>query len=108
MGALALLLALAAGSPPQRLLDGWQFRWGDSPRDEAGRLVWLDPAAEGWAPLQMPGYPKRGESEAVRLWLRVPLPELPWRDPVIKIDAVVGGSFDLYLGDQLLYQFPAD
>src|SRR5262245_6042322 len=106
MHAALLVLALVGASEPVRLADGWQYRWGESPLDASGRLEWLDPGDAGWAPLKMPGYPPRGDSRAFRVWLRVPLPQLPWRDPVLKIDAVPGGNFELYLGDRKLYEFP--
>lgn len=95
--------ALAASVSPERLA-GWEWRWGDSPRDAAGAPVWL---SEGkgldWQAIDVPSNPP-GRQGRQNLWLRTSLPEGGWPDPVLYIN-----SIDLiaqfYLDGEPLYQF---
>lgn len=44
-----------AGEPT--LNDGWQYRWGDSPRTPSGELAWLTAAGAQWQPFEGVGQP---------------------------------------------------
>ncbi|PAU79110.1 sensor domain-containing diguanylate cyclase [Halomonas salipaludis] len=95
--------ASAATAPPKDL-SGWEWRWGDSPLDAAGRPTWRqDNAAEGWQEIGFPSNPP-ARSGQQHLWLRTTLPDGDWRDPVIYIY-----SIDLiaqfFLDGELLYQY---
>ncbi|MDY7117546.1 diguanylate cyclase [Halomonas sp. SSL-5] len=103
---LSLLLceALLAATAPPRDLTGWEWRWGDSPRDASGTPAWLDDAGGGdWRAIDFPSNPP-GRAGHEHLWLRTVLPEGEWRDPVIYIY-----SIDLiaqfYLDGEPLYQY---
>ena len=103
---LSLLLseALLATTAPPRDLTGWEWRWGDSPRDASGTPAWLDDAGSGeWRAIDFPSNPP-GRAGQEHLWLRTVLPEGEWRDPVIYIY-----SIDLiaqfFLDGKPLYQY---
>lgn len=91
----------AAGTP----LGPWQYRWGDSPRDDAGRLRWLDEPwqAPGWQPLGALGYPPDRDGRT-NLWLRARLPALPERDPALKSGLVLT-HVEVYVDDRLVHRF---
>ena len=87
---LSLLLseALLAATAPPRDLVGWEWRWGDSPRDSSGTPTWLDNAdSNDWQAIDFPSNPP-GRAEQEHLWLRTVLPEGEWRDPVIYIYSI--------------------
>ena len=67
--------------PPLELKEGWQYRRGDSPLDEAGVPLWAneDTANDGWQPIDY----ERGVKDTPglheeNLWLRVGLPGESW------------------------------
>jgi signal transduction histidine kinase len=86
-------------------LGPWQYRWGDSPRDDDGRLRWLDEPwqAAGWDSLQALGYPP-GREAHTNLWLRTRLPELPERDPALKTGLVLT-HVEVYVDDRRVHRF---
>jgi methyl-accepting chemotaxis protein len=107
--ALLLVLALTpiahAASPSASVhaLDGWRFRWGDSPLGADGVPTWANEtsAVEGWqsvAALQVP--PGRGTNTF--LWLSIPVPEGQWLEPALYL-ASVANAFEAYAGGQRLY-----
>lgn len=108
---LALLLALAvacgahAATSPESVpvLDGWRYRWGDSPLGRDGVPLWATEAgdAEAWRPvpaLQTP--PGRGERSF--LWLSIPVPAGGWREPALFL-GTVSDAVEVYAGGQRLY-----
>src|SRR5262245_19358234 len=93
-------------SPVVTLGEGWEYRWCDSPRDAAGVPLWtyeeLDNPA--WQPLSTLGWPPNPPSQAT-FWLRTTLPpEEHWPEPALFIP-LTGQLFELYLDQELLYQF---
>ncbi|MBL8956309.1 MAG: hypothetical protein JNK82_36385, partial [Myxococcaceae bacterium] len=68
----------------------WQYRWG-----EAGE----------WSPIRLPGHPPRGEGD---LWERTQLPPLgTFKDPALKLDAVIG-HFELFVDGERRYVHPPE
>lgn len=90
----------------------WEYRWGDSPRDSQGQLVWLQswpeaggdaPGTPGWLPSganTMPG----GRQGSEFLWLRTRLAGPAAREPALYL-VTVDQIFMAYLDGQLIYQF---
>ncbi|RKH62564.1 methyl-accepting chemotaxis protein [Corallococcus llansteffanensis] len=100
--ALLLVLVLAPAAHAQvdpatvPALDGWRFRWGDSPVGADGVPTWAKEAegTEGWqevAALQVP--PGRGTNTL--LWLKIPVPAGSWAEPVLFLGNVAN-VFEAY------------
>ncbi len=84
---------------------GWEYRWGDSPVEEDGRLTWaVEPAgAEGWTRTDvLEDLPGRGENRG--LWLRTVLPDWGGRDPSLYLHSV-DIVFESFLDGELIYGF---
>lgn len=94
--------ALHVSAAPEPLT-GWEYRWGDSPRDDQGQPEWLNDTSDAWQAIDFPSNPpeRRGQKHA---WFRTVLPESGWRDPVLFITSIdlIG---QLYLNDDLIYQY---
>jgi len=94
-------------SPPIEITEGWQYRWGDSPLNEAGIPIWIDEdtSSDGWKQIDYKkGVMKpSGRHREKKLWLRVKLPEGKWRAPHIFIESVYFAC-EVYLGGQRIYQ----
>ncbi|MBS9402511.1 diguanylate cyclase [Halomonas sp. TRM85114] len=103
---LSISVPLQAGATTTDLESGWQYRWGDSPLDENGTLVWTQEAVdEAWQPIGFPSNPP-GRDERQNAWFRITLPEGDWRDPVVyifSVDLIV----QVYLESDLIYQYGA-
>ena len=109
---VACALALVACAPRSggvsdagervEVVDGWQYRWGDSPRAADGTLEWLrdpDTSAE-WRPMAFPAKPPgRGD----RVWMRVRLPEGEWKNPTLLIDPVMI-AYEAYLDGERIHR----
>ena len=98
---------VSTDSPPIEITEGWQYRWGDSPLNEAGTPIWSDEDAlsDKWKPIAykkgvMNPPDRHGKKE---LWLRVKLPEGNWRDSHIFIN-FVRFACEVYLGGQRIYR----
>lgn len=101
---LAFPAALLASPSSLELDNGWEYRWGDSPRLADGTPEWLtEPASESaWRPIDFPSNPP-GRDGNRHAWFRITLPEVELRDPVLYVF-----SIDLiaqaYLDAELIYQ----
>jgi len=90
-------------SPPVKITEVWQYRWGDSPVDEAGVPLWTYRELDSpeWklttATTQLPGH----EGRKI-LWLRAPLPEGKWEAPAVLIPRVYM-LCQVYLDRSLIY-----
>ncbi|MGM0616059.1 MAG: GGDEF domain-containing protein [Pseudomonadota bacterium] len=84
-------------------LTGWEYRWGDSPRNAQGQPVWLNDTSDAWQPIDFPSNPAERNGQQ-HVWFRTFLPEGEWRDPVLYITSIdlIG---QLYLNDELIYQY---
>ncbi len=102
LAALGLLALPVQAAPPPLALEGWEYRWGDSPAGPEGRPAWLTEAS-GWQAIDFPSNPpgRQGQQHA---WFRTTLPDGEWRDPVLYITSIdlIG---QLYLDGELLYQY---
>ncbi|WP_375745840.1 methyl-accepting chemotaxis protein [Corallococcus interemptor] len=96
--------AEAPGSPAARpALDGWRYRWGDSPLGPDGVPAWAtEPEdAAGWqamTALQEP--PGRGTNTF--LWLSIPVPQGPWLEPALFLGNVAN-AFEVYAQGQRVH-----
>ncbi|TSC31720.1 methyl-accepting chemotaxis protein [Corallococcus sp. Z5C101001] len=84
-------------------LDGWRFRWGDSPIGPDGIPTWAtEPeSAAGWeamTALQEP--PGRGANTL--LWLSIPVPAGDWLEPALLLGNVAN-AFEAYAGGQRIH-----
>lgn len=93
---------LLAASSPQSL-QGWEYRWGDSPYNADSRPLWLQSDSTGWQSIDSPSNPP-GRDGHEHLWLRTTVPAGEWSDPVLFITSInlIG---QVYLGDELIYQY---
>ncbi|MEW6492859.1 MAG: ATP-binding protein [Cyanobacteriota bacterium] len=92
-----------AAQSPIELTEGWQYRWGDSPLDEAGIPVWTKETSSptDWQSFQFPEKLKTPPGETI-LWLRVPLPKKQWQSPAVYLRSVPY-ILDAYLQNKRLY-----
>jgi signal transduction histidine kinase len=90
----------AADSSILEITDGWEFRWGDSPVDAAGRPVWTyedhdNPDWLPWSALPQP-------TEHQYLWHRVTLPENSTPGSTVYIDGVYMAA-EVYMDTRLIH-----
>ena len=90
--------------PPIEITQGWQYRWGDSPLDEAGVPVWTQEEASSpeWQAFQFPKKLWKPQGEKI-LWLRVSLPEAQWNSPAIYLRSVPY-ILEAYLENKPIYK----
>jgi hypothetical protein len=89
------------------LTNGWKYRWGESPLNEAGVPLWTieDTLSEEWKSVEY----KKGilnpleRQQKKILWLCAKIPEGKWRDPHIFIENV-RFACEVYLESQRIYQ----
>ena len=90
------------------LSEGWQYRWGDSPFDINGVLLWTDKDTDvtEWKSFEYSGGvlnpPDRQDAQV--LWLRVDLPSQTLRDPQIYLQGMRFAG-EVYLEKKLIYRF---
>lgn len=99
----------SAESPGVFLASGWEYRWGDSPQNSQGKLLWAeDSGKEGWQPYEF-SESLPGRNKAKYLWLRVKLPAGPLSHPVLHIHSVYL-AFEVFLEGQVIHRFqsPSD
>jgi len=94
--------AAAAVAP---YLGQWECRYGDSPVDRGGALLFALPGAsrEGFAPCRPPGTPP-GRQENNFLWMRTVLAGPDYPDPalfLLSMDQI----FEAYVDGKLVYRF---
>lgn len=95
-------LANTGNAEPQHL-EGWEYRWGDSPFSEEGPLWTLDAEPEAWHAIDFPSNPPNRQGQEL-VWYRVELPENHWQDPVIYIYSI-DLLAEVYLGNEKIYAF---
>ena len=95
--------AEAARTTAKHALDGWRFRWGDSPLGPDGVPTWAtEPEdAAGWQPVDALKEPP-GRTTEDFLWLRIPVPQGPWLEPALFLGNVTN-VFEAYAGGQRVY-----
>ncbi len=92
------------GLEPIRL-EGWQYRWGDSPSDQNGVFEWLradesDPHWEDITSVTTP--PDPGDQNFV--WYRTRLPEQNWPNPTLYFPTLIV-AFEVYLDTTRIYNY---
>jgi len=106
------LVACAACAPPEPaalglvgLTDGWEYRWGDSPRDAAGELAWATGMAEeGWRPVLPPRQPAGRPRGERFLWMRTRLPDTLPEAPGVYL-RWVDQNVEARVDGRLVYRF---
>jgi two-component system sensor histidine kinase ChiS len=86
------------------LTENWEYRWGDSPLNDAGVPIWTlknaDPSPQEWRKFDLKKkIPKPPNVETV--WVRVSLPDNIWQYASIYLRGLPYQA-DVYLGSQLL------
>ena len=109
-----LSLASAVAQPPvedaRDYVAPWQYRWGDSPRDAAGKLTYAEApltsdGADGWQSLPQTVTPRPFGREGQRfLWLRTRLDGPDVNDPTLQIE-LLNQLVEAYLDGELVYRF---
>lgn len=84
------------------LREGWQYKWGESPRGVGKRFLWLgepwqDPS---WISSSLPESSLEG-SEPTKAWYRVKLPQKPSANGLFIRD--LHQVFEVYQNQQLIY-----
>lgn len=92
-------------SLPVAITEGWQYRWGDSPFDEAGVPVWSyqELSSSAWKPLEIPAKLPKPPGETMA-WFRVKLPEGRWQYPSLNLQGA-SWAFEAYLDKQQIAKF---
>ncbi|HNN90681.1 MAG TPA: protein kinase [Pseudomonadota bacterium] len=82
----------------------WQYRWGDSPRDASGTLLWSLPGEDSaWLALPSSGNPP-GRGGQSFLWLRTRLDGPDVHDPALQIE-IIDQLCEAFLDGQPIYRF---
>ena len=91
--------------PPVDIVEGWEYRWGDSPLDSDGVPVWVNEeiASPEWMQTGSPQNPP-GRNGVNNLWVRIRLPAGEWQDPSLYINSV-NLNFEAYLENEIIYEF---
>lgn len=71
------------------LEDGWEYRWGDSPRLPGGTMLWITDAdaPEPWQTMSGIGNPP-DRNDRNNLWMRHRVPEGDWHQPVLFVSSL--------------------
>lgn len=87
------------------LVDGWQFRWGDSPLDRKGRMQWLFAQGEE-APWQNLGSKSFFQSRKRDnfIWYRIRLPQKTFINPAVYLPHTFL-AMEAYLDTTMIYRF---
>lgn len=102
---IASLMVMAEPPRPVVVSEGWQYKHGDSPKNEQGIPLWVYDSREdsSWASFQCPGQPP-GISEDGDIWLRTTLPNTAYELPSIMF-TTNDQIFQVYLEDRLIYSY---
>ncbi|KUO67997.1 MAG: hypothetical protein APF77_03730 [Clostridia bacterium BRH_c25] len=99
------LFIMAQPPHPTAISEGWQYQYGDSPKNAHGIPLWVYANKEdpSWKPFSYPGQPpvKPGSGD---VWLRTQLPTKAWETPRIMF-TTNDQLFEVYLEDKLIYKF---
>gem|GEM_PF-285290 len=102
---IASLMVMAEPPRPTVVSEGWQYKRGDSPKNEQGMPLWVYDSKENisWASFQCPGQPP-GSSDTGDMWLRTTLPNTAYELPSIMF-TTNDQIFQVYLEDKLIYSY---
>jgi len=96
--------ALALPHQSEAYRGRWQYRWGDSPRDESGTLLWSLPSeSQGFQDVPSGGNPPLRAGQSF-LWLRTQLDGPDVHDPALQIE-IIDQLCEVFLDGQLIYRF---
>ncbi|MGK7928775.1 MAG: adenylate/guanylate cyclase domain-containing protein [Spirulina sp.] len=92
-------------SPPIEIKQGWQYHWGDSPRNEDDFPVWAleTPQNPDWKSLTLPGKLSPPPDENI-FWLSVSLPAGNWTFPGLYFRGIPH-LLEVYFQGKLIYIF---
>jgi signal transduction histidine kinase len=93
-----------SGLEPVRL-EGWQYRWGDSPSDQNGVFEWLhaDESDPHWEDISfVTTSPEPGDQNFV--WYRKRLPVQNWPNPTLYFPTLMV-AFEVYLDTTRIYNY---
>ncbi|MGC1395090.1 MAG: 7TM diverse intracellular signaling domain-containing protein, partial [Coleofasciculaceae cyanobacterium] len=90
--------------PPQEIIEGWQYHWGDIPLDskEQINLTPNEISALNWHSFNFPKKLNNKHGKTI-LWLRVSLPAGKWKVPYLYLQGVPN-ILNTYLANQPIYQ----
>ncbi|MEC4984976.1 MAG: ATP-binding protein [Oscillatoria sp. PMC 1068.18] len=95
--------ARVGNNPPVEVTTNWQYRWGNSPVNDKGMPLWIQPEYEtySWTPLSFPTKLRTPLDQKI-IWLKVPFPDRIWPFPSISFQGIPY-LLEAYLDDQLIY-----
>ncbi len=95
--------AAVSGPPPVNVLDGWRFRWGDSPVASDGAFLWAKEAGDSkdWRTTPALVTPE-GRGDNTFMWLSIPIPEGGWTEPALYLGEVTH-AVEAYVDGQHIY-----
>ncbi|ABF92699.1 methyl-accepting chemotaxis protein (MCP) signaling domain [Myxococcus xanthus DK 1622] len=107
--ALLLMFALtssahaAEAGPPVNVLDGWRFRWGDSPVGSDGTPLWAKETGDSkeWRTTPALAAPE-GRGDHKFMWLSIPIPDGGWTDPALYLGEITH-ALEVYADGQHIY-----
>jgi diguanylate cyclase len=88
------------------LQEGWEYRWGDLPKNEKGEFLWHlgeDEKSGEWSFIGFPSNPPSREGRTI-VWYRVRLPQRRFRDPTLFITSIDLNA-EFYLDGKRIYRF---
>lgn len=99
------LMTIAEPPRPAVVSENWQYRHGDSGRNEQGIPLWVYDGRDSsdWTAFSCPGQPP-GESDSGNVWLRTVLPSVEYKNPCIMF-TTNDQLFQVYLEDKLIYSY---
>lgn len=102
---IASLIIMVQPPKPDVVSEGWQYRYGDSPKNEQGTPLWLydDKDSGNWKPFSCPGQPP-GIPDTGDVWIRTVLPLKKYANPKIMF-TTNDQLFEVYLEDKLIYSY---
>src|SRR5262249_3464723 len=101
-----LTLLVTARAPAQPAaeplpLSGWQFRWGNAPRDDRGQPIWADGSGIAWHIMAEWGeWPNRPARRG--LWLKTLLPARLPESPAVFFSELPNG-IEVYVAGRLIH-----
>ncbi len=103
-GAAVVGAQASTDSPVLEVNDSLRSRWGDSPRDEQGRFLWLTDSLDTprWLE-QDAAKDRRPVDHDDFMWTRIEISEGDWSQPVLFLPQVLV-AFEVYLDTTLIYR----
>lgn len=100
-----LVISITNSPEPLVISEGWQYHWGDSPKDTNGNFTWLGNTSsqEGWNSFQFPGRPQNKDNYN-NIWIKAVLPKGTWPQPTLRF-RTPQQALEVYTDNKLIYSY---